>query len=74
MGLQLMPILHEMICTGCGDCVVACQTKALEMAQGKPVLTMPDLCDYCGECEAACNVGAIQCPYEILCEERKNDD
>lgn len=46
-------------CNGCGACVSACHEGAIEMINGKAVLTREDYCDGLGDCLPACPVDAI---------------
>ena len=39
-------------CTGCGDCVTACQTGAAVLVGGIPGAT--EACIACGQCEGVC--------------------
>lgn len=46
-------------CNGCGECAKACHEGAIEMINGKAVLTREDYCDGLGDCLPACPTGAI---------------
>ena len=46
-------------CNGCGACAAACHESAIEMIDGKAVLTREDYCDGLGDCLPACPVDAI---------------
>lgn len=46
-------------CNGCGACAAACREGAIEMMDGKAVLTREDYCDGLGDCLPACPTGAI---------------
>lgn len=46
-------------CNGCGACASACHEGAIEMINGKAVLTREDYCDGLGDCLPACPVDAI---------------
>ena len=46
-------------CNGCGLCAAACHEGAIEMVEGKAVLTREDYCDGLGDCLPACPTGAI---------------
>ena len=46
-------------CTGCGACAKACHEGAIEMVDGKAVLTREDYCDGLGDCLPACPADAI---------------
>jgi NAD-dependent dihydropyrimidine dehydrogenase PreA subunit len=60
------PQIDEQICTGCGDCITACPTDALELSQNVAVVSDPKACNYCGICEMICPVEAISLPYQIV--------
>lgn len=46
-------------CNGCGACAEACHEGAIEMIDGKAVLTREDYCDGFGDCLPNCPTGAI---------------
>lgn len=46
-------------CNGCGKCALACHEGAIEMIDGKAVLTREDYCDGLGDCLPECPTGAI---------------
>ena len=46
-------------CNGCGACAAACHEGAIEMVNGKAVLTREDYCDGLGDCLPACPTSAI---------------
>ena len=46
-------------CNGCSACAKACHEGAIEMINGKAVLTREDYCDGLGDCLPACPVDAI---------------
>ncbi len=46
-------------CNGCGLCVNACHEGAIEMVDGKAVLTRENYCDGLGDCLPGCPTGAI---------------
>ena len=46
-------------CNGCGACAAACHEGAIEMKNGKAVLTREDYCDGLGDCLPSCPVNAI---------------
>ena len=51
--------IDEGKCNGCGLCAAACHEGAIEMIDGKAVLTREDYCDGLGDCLPACPTGAI---------------
>lgn len=46
-------------CNGCGACASACHEGAIDMIDGKAVLTRENYCDGLGDCLPACPVDAI---------------
>ena len=46
-------------CNGCGACAAACHEGAIEMINGKAMLTREDYCDGLGDCLPACPMNAI---------------
>ncbi|MCI9511663.1 MAG: 4Fe-4S binding protein [Oscillibacter sp.] len=46
-------------CSGCGACADACHEGAIDMVDGKAVLTRESYCDGLGDCLPACPAGAI---------------
>lgn len=51
--------IDEKKCNGCGACAEACHEGAIEMINGKAVLTREDYCDGLGDCLPGCPVDAI---------------
>lgn len=51
--------IDENKCNGCGACASACHEGAIEMIDGKAVLTREDYCDGFGDCLPECPTGAI---------------
>lgn len=47
------------LCNGCGACASACHEGAIDMVDGKAVLTRENYCDGLGDCLPACPAGAI---------------
>jgi NAD-dependent dihydropyrimidine dehydrogenase PreA subunit len=45
-------------CEGCGDCVEACPTGAIEVKENKAVINLDD-CSDCGACVDSCPTQAI---------------
>ncbi len=57
----IRPIIEidEDKCDGCGQCILACQEGALELAHGKARLVGEFLCDGVGACIGECPQGAL---------------
>ena len=51
--------IDEKRCNGCGACAAACHEGAIEMIDGKAVLTREDYCDGLGDCLPECPAAAI---------------
>ena len=51
--------INEEKCNGCGLCVNACHEGAIELINGKAMLTREDYCDGLGDCLPSCPVNAI---------------
>lgn len=52
--------IDEDLCTGCGDCVVACAEAALEVIDGKARVVNDIFCDGLGACMGECPEGALE--------------
>ena len=52
--------IDEDRCNGCGACAAACHEGAIEIIDGKAVLTREDYCDGLGDCLPQCPAGAIR--------------
>jgi NAD-dependent dihydropyrimidine dehydrogenase PreA subunit len=61
-----IPIIDPQQCNGCGLCVRACSTRALELREGKAFVAHPLACEYIGMCEVVCLTQAITRPFEIV--------
>ena len=61
-----LPLIDDQICTGCGDCTIACPTHALRLSEGVAIVREPEACNYCGSCEMICPVEAISLPYQVI--------
>jgi NAD-dependent dihydropyrimidine dehydrogenase PreA subunit len=62
----ILPEIKMDACDGCGDCLLACETGALGLADDKVVLARPEQCQYDGNCEPVCPAGAISLPYAVV--------
>ena len=51
--------IDEDRCNGCGACAMACHEGAIEIIDGKAVLTREDYCDGLGDCLPECPTDAI---------------
>ena len=51
--------IDESRCNGCGACAAACHEGAIEIIDGKAVLTREDYCDGLGDCLPKCPADAI---------------
>lgn len=51
--------IDESRCNGCGACADACHEGAIEIIDGKAVLTREDYCDGLGDCLPNCPTNAI---------------
>ena len=52
--------IDEEKCTGCGECVPACEEGAIRITHGKARLIADSLCDGLGACLGHCPEGAIK--------------
>ncbi|MEM2478502.1 MAG: 4Fe-4S binding protein [Thermoproteota archaeon] len=59
-NVRLIVTIDEEMCTGCGRCVKACLTGALQLVNGKSRLVDERRCDGFGSCIAACPNNAIR--------------
>ncbi len=60
MALRKMISIDEDLCTGCGDCVPACDEGALAIVDGKAKLVKDIFCDGLGACLGDCPTGALK--------------
>ena len=51
--------IDESRCNGCGACAAACHEGAIQIVDGKAVLTREDYCDGLGDCLPECPADAI---------------
>ncbi|MEM2960420.1 MAG: 4Fe-4S dicluster domain-containing protein [Candidatus Bathyarchaeia archaeon] len=59
-SVRLIITVDQERCTGCGNCVKACLTGALQLANGKSKIVNERRCDGFGSCIAVCPNNAIQ--------------
>lgn len=52
--------IDEEKCDGCGQCVTGCAEGALEIIDGKAIVTSDNLCDGLGACIGECPQGALE--------------
>jgi len=52
--------IDEDLCTGCGNCVIACAESALEIIDGKANVVNDIFCDGLGACIGECPEGALK--------------
>ena len=50
----LTPMVHADNCTGCGNCVEVCASRALRVGSGDRIELNPELCVGCGACLHTC--------------------
>ncbi|HDR74187.1 MAG TPA: DUF362 domain-containing protein [Methanoculleus sp.] len=60
-GLQ--PAVDPALCTGCGECALACPRAAIEAVEGASRIRI-ERCIGCGECITVCPAGAIAFDWE----------
>ena len=56
--------IDEDLCNGCGQCILACAEKALELVNGKARVVSDNLCDGLGACIGECPTGALKVTYK----------
>ena len=59
-SMRLIVTIDQDKCTGCGNCVKACLTGALQLIDGKARLVDERRCDGFGSCIAVCPNNAIR--------------
>lgn len=59
------PVINASLCVGCGGCIEVCpEVGAMELIQGKAILTHPELCTGHAKCAEACPTNAIAYAYD----------
>jgi ferredoxin len=58
-SVRLIVSVDQDKCVGCGNCVKACLTGALQLVDGKSMLIDERRCDGFGSCIAVCSNNAI---------------
>jgi len=58
-SIRLIVSVDQNRCTGCGNCIKACLTGALQLVNGKARLIDERRCDGFGSCIAVCPNNAI---------------
>jgi len=51
--------IDEVLCDGCGNCIIGCSEGALQVVDGKARLVKEDFCDGFGDCVGTCPTGAL---------------
>jgi ferredoxin len=51
--------IDKTLCTGCGNCVTACEEGAIELKGGKAEVVSETFCDGLGACLGECPTGAL---------------
>ncbi|HIP84682.1 MAG TPA: coenzyme F420 hydrogenase subunit gamma [Methanothermococcus okinawensis] len=49
----IVNVINKSLCMGCGICSASCPTRAIEMIDGRPLIS-PHLCVKCGVCSFQC--------------------
>ncbi len=62
---DVIPVLDNEKCTGCGLCTIDCPTKALSLSLNGErdtyqILFRQEICDACGACEKSCPEGCLR--------------
>jgi Fe-S-cluster-containing hydrogenase component 2 len=68
MVLRKIIKIDEALCTGCGNCTIACAEGAIKMVDGKARVISDRFCDGLGACIGECPTGAL------TIEERETDE
>ena len=64
--LLAVPVFRKQLCTGCGDCVRVCPSKAL--SPGRPPRIDLGKCIRCYCCQEICNSRAVELKYPLLAQ------
>ena len=65
-----IPVIDQERCNGCGLCITVCACKSLVLVGNVIAFIETGNCGWCTWCEAVCPTGAINCPFEVIIEER----
>ncbi len=58
--LKYIPVIDPFRCSGCHECIAACQPGVLQADGRKASVCRPELCDSDGGCVASCPDEAIR--------------
>ena len=53
-------VIDPAVCTGCGECIDACEEDAIDGKDGFIHVIDEAMCEKCGDCVSACEAGAIK--------------
>lgn len=68
--MSVIPVIDRGKCNGCGLCISVCLCKSLVLSGNLITFVEAGDCGWCTWCEAVCPTGAINCPFEIVVEQR----
>lgn len=70
-AFKWVPVIEELVCTGCNACVEACGPKSLAVVDGVAALVRPDTRGSEEHCIAPCPTAAIQMEWVRMRGDRK---